>query len=122
LSRLCQPTCPFFRCGNHSMVFRGPRPPRREEREEQLWAKTPSSGQAQAPAPLCSIDYSPCQGAKCSYALCERRALLPSGVCSLEERMASKPRFSIEEEAAKMERSMKALEEKLRRKRLLEEL
>jgi hypothetical protein len=40
----------------------------------------------------------------------------------LEERMAPKPRLSIEEEAARMERSMKALEEKLRRRKLLEEL
>jgi len=68
------------------------------------------------------MDYEPCQGPRCKYAFCERRALLPNGSCGLEERLAPKASFSIEEEAAKMERSLQTLKGKLKRKGLLEEL
>ena len=124
MGRPCQPTCPFFRCSNRSLVFKGPRPHRSDKRgREARWAKpTPPGSYATPPIPLCSMDYEPCQGPKCKYAFCEKRALLPDGTCGLEERMAPKTSFSIEEEAAKMERSMQTLKGKLRRKGIFEEL
>lgn len=118
VSKACEPTCPHFRCSNRSLILRG-REARFDRRGGGRWA---GPAQPSPSAPICSIDREPCQGARCRFAFCEVKALLVDGRCSLEDRLSPKPRFSIEEEVAKLERDVEALRGKLRRRGILEEL
>ncbi len=125
MGKPCRPTCPFFRCGNKALIYKGTRPVRlgRFERDRRsMKPSTPVGSFAEPPLVLCSLDNEPCQGPKCKYAFCEKRALLPDGSCGLEERLAPKPTVSIEEEAAKMERAFQQIRGRLKRRGLLEEL
>jgi len=69
---------------------------------------------------LCSWAGDLCQGPSCTYAYCERRALLPDETCSLELRKGSRRVRSIEEEAEKEELKLKLKGKTLRRIRELE--
>ncbi|MCX8205459.1 MAG: hypothetical protein N3H31_07415 [Candidatus Nezhaarchaeota archaeon] len=116
VSKLCQPTCPHFKCSSRALIPRGPREPRYDKYDKRR-------GREEAKLlPLCNMDREPCQGARCKFAFCEVKALLVNGRCGLEDRLLPKPKFSIEEEVAKLERDVKSLEGKLRRRGILEEL
>lgn len=117
--KLCEPSCPHFKCSNRALILRWPRERGRDRPGERGWARGPQLG---SQAPVCSMDREPCQGARCKFAFCEVKALLTNGRCSLEDRLSPKPRFSIEEEVARLERDVEVLRGKLRRRGILEEL
>ncbi|RLF09540.1 MAG: hypothetical protein DRJ97_05755 [Thermoprotei archaeon] len=117
MGKPCEPTCPFFRCSNRAMIFKGGR-----FGKPGLQKGRASGSKMDPPIVLCSMLNDPCQGAKCRYAFCEKRALLPDGTCGLEDRLAPKRVVDIEAEAAKMERSLMQLKGRLKRRGLLEEI
>ncbi|MEM4699561.1 MAG: hypothetical protein QXT74_01260 [Candidatus Nezhaarchaeales archaeon] len=117
--KTCEPSCPHFRCSNRALILRWPREGGRDRPGGRGWAR---GQQPSSQAPVCNMDREPCQGARCKFAFCEVKALLTDGRCSLEDRLSPKPKFSIEEEVARLERDVRALKEKLRRKGILEEL
>ena len=52
-------------------------------------------------AVFCSWAGDVCDGPRCMYGYCDRRVLLPNGLCGLEIREEARQARSIEEEAAK---------------------
>ncbi|RLI06554.1 hypothetical protein DRO32_05355 [Candidatus Bathyarchaeota archaeon] len=54
--RPCDPTCKFFRCAQRALVIIGGKP----------W---------------CRLANDVCDVARCGYAICVRRRLLPGGIC-----------------------------------------
>jgi hypothetical protein len=56
-----------------------------------------------------------CVVAKCNYAFCEKRALLPDGSCGFVERETSIKARSIEEEARLEEATLHSAQEKLKK-------
>jgi len=69
---------------------------------------------------LCSWAGDLCQGPSCTYAYCEKRALLPDGTCTLELRKEARRVRSIEEEAEREELKLKLKGKALKRIRELE--
>jgi hypothetical protein len=57
-----------------------------------------------------------CVSAKCNYAFCEKRALLPDGSCGLEDRETPAKARSIEEEARREEAILRTAQERLLKK------
>ncbi|MBC7127122.1 MAG: hypothetical protein ABC585_01685 [Candidatus Methanosuratincola petrocarbonis] len=57
-----------------------------------------------------------CVVARCNYAFCEKRALLPNGTCGLQERELARPARSIEEEARREEEALRVARERLLKK------
>jgi hypothetical protein len=94
-SRLCEPNCPYFKCGQKAIYVK-----RGQKQGEKII--------------YCNWIGDLCIGAKCRYAFCEKKVLLPDGSCGLEE----KPRKvrSIEEEALKEEIILKSVQMLLKKK------
>ncbi len=61
----CNPLCPFFRCGKNALVI----------------VNRVVKGHVQKAA-MCRWIGDQCLGAKCQFAYCERKALLPDGRCA----------------------------------------
>lgn len=118
MGRPCDPTCPFFRCSNKALIKGG----RFGKPGPQRGRGGPRADPPHAGFPMCGMLNDPCQGAKCRYAYCEKRALLPDGTCGLEDRLAPKRVVDIEAEAAKMEKSLMQIRDRLKRKGLHEEI
>ncbi|MCX8170143.1 MAG: hypothetical protein N3D72_03530 [Candidatus Methanomethyliaceae archaeon] len=91
--RLCEATCPYFRCGQRALFIK--------------------KGNPQA---FCNWVGDICVAAKCKYALCEKRALLVDGSCGLEDREVQRKLRSIEEEAELEEAALKSAQMKLMKK------
>ncbi|RLE53421.1 MAG: hypothetical protein DRJ33_01065 [Candidatus Methanomethylicota archaeon] len=98
----CRPTCPYFRCAQKALFIKRPRDANPRQSAGIAW---------------CNWVGDVCVGASCSYAFCEKRALLPNGMCGLEERTATKTAVrSIEEEARREEDILKRAKEKVLKK------
>lgn len=95
--RTCVPTCKSFRCAKKSLRTFSDRIGR--------WNA------------LCIWVGDPCQGYKCQYALCLKRALLPDGHCNLEIRRPAEA-ISIEDEAMKLEEDYRKIRGKFKRLRI----
>ncbi|MGD6852992.1 MAG: hypothetical protein ACQCN6_13115 [Candidatus Bathyarchaeia archaeon] len=54
--KACSPTCQSFKCGKNSAIFR----------RDSVW---------------CRDGEEPCSVAKCTYAMCFKRRLLPGAIC-----------------------------------------
>ena len=93
---LCTPLCPFraFYCAKKALVIK--------RRGRDLEAFCRWTGDA-------------CIGPKCAFAICTRHALQPDGTCGLLTFKKRSRLPSIEEEAAKIEREMVKIKDKLKK-------
>lgn len=110
-SKKCKPTCPYFKCGQKALFIRRPR----HEQSPRGFKGEPES-RPMAGIAWCNWVGDVCVGASCSYAFCEKRVLLPNGVCGLEERVTRPTVRSIEEEAKREEEVLRKAKEKVLKK------
>lgn len=99
MTKKCTPTCPYFKCAKRALIKRG-----------RKYGRNSRSIIA-----LCAWANDLCQGAKCTFAYCQKRALLPDGTCGLEQRKRREKIRSIEEEAEKEELKVKLKGKALRK-------
>lgn len=108
----CRATCSFFRCGQRALYIRSNNPQQRGEFRSNPWEqRTIRDG-----TPYCNWVGDICVVAKCNYAFCEKRALLPDGSCGYQERESAKQTRSIEEEARREEAALRAARDRLLKK------
>ncbi|MCD6408794.1 MAG: hypothetical protein J7L98_00410 [Candidatus Verstraetearchaeota archaeon] len=112
----CTPTCPFFRCGQKALVKPGFGREKFGKDQFRRGGPRSFSRHQEVKEPWCMWTNDVCIGYKCSYAFCEKRALLPDGTCSLEARTISQKTRSIEEEARAEESVMRQARQKLLRR------
>jgi len=96
LSKKCTPTCPYFRCAKRALIIK------RNQRHGGNQRYRQNTGIA-----ICTWANDRCEGSKCTFAFCAKRALLPDGTCGLELRKRHQKIRSIEDEAEKEEISLK---------------
>jgi hypothetical protein len=71
IGKFCNQLCPFFKCSKNSLVF----------------VNKVVKGHVQKSA-MCRWIGDQCLGYKCQFVFCERKALLPNGVCTLAIRFS----------------------------------
>lgn len=94
MNRECHPSCSNFRCLKKALIFVSP--------SGRIFSPKGASRYRGRLTAWCSWANDACQGAKCQYANCIKRALLPDGRCALKVGTKGKVR-SIEEEAKDLE-------------------
>lgn len=110
--RNCEATCPHFRCGQRALQIRSRYTQQYGGQRGNPWDRRVQSDTP----PYCNWVGDYCVAAKCNYAFCERRALLPDGSCGLEDREFQRQPRSIEEEARREEMALKTAQMKLLKK------
>lgn len=107
----CKATCQFFRCGQRALYIKSSAPQQRGFRSNPWEQRGNRDG-----TPFCNWVGDVCVVARCNYAFCEKRALLPNGTCGLQERESARPARSIEEEARREEEALRVARERLLKK------
>jgi hypothetical protein len=107
----CKATCQFFRCGQRALYIKSSAPQPRGFRSNPWEQRGNRDG-----TPFCNWVGDVCVVARCNYAFCEKRALLPNGTCGLQERESARPARSIEEEARREEEALRVARERLLKK------
>lgn len=108
----CEATCQHFRCGQRALNLRTRNPQNSVGYRSNPWEQRT----AQEDSAFCNWVGDICVAAKCNYAFCEKRALLPDGSCGFVEREIPVKERSIEEEARREEAILKRAQERLLKK------
>lgn len=110
----CKATCQYFRCGQRALYIKptNPMPRERPGFRSNPWEQRGG----REGTPFCNWVGDICVVARCNYAFCEKRALLPNGACGLQERESARPARSIEEEARREEEALRVARERLLKK------